>query len=438
MKNIEVPALARVEGEGGLYIGLENGQAVEIRLDVYEPPRFFEGFLVDRYYQEVPDITARICGICPVAYQMSSIAALEAALSITISPEIYALRRLMYCGEFIESHALHIYLLQAPDLLGVQSALDLAAVAPDVVRNALRMKKAGNSILSAVGGRSVHPVNACVGGWYRWPEQAQLTALLPELEWAIETAKSTVAWALTLPFPSLEVDYEFVAIHHPEEYGVMRGDVWSSRGSKLPVHEFETRYIEEHVSRSNALHGHTVEGGNYLVGPLARLNLNHEQLMPEAQKILHSSNIALPLKNPFMSLIARAIELVHFFEESIALIKTYQPTGPAHITQVIKAGDGCGMSEAPRGLLFHRYRVDEAGRIKYARIVPPTAQNLPRIEDDLRLLAPNLIKMEHAAATLAAEHLVRSYDPCISCATHFLSLKIEERSESQDDGTGIS
>lgn len=426
MKNIEVPALARVEGEGGLFIGIKDGKAVEIRLDIYEPPRFFEGFLVDRFLQEVPDITARICGICPVAYQMSSVRALEAALAIEVSAETYALRRLMYCGEFIESHALHIYLLQAPDLLGVPSALDLAAIAPEVVKNALRMKKAGNEVLKAIGGRSVHPVNACVGGFYRWPDAGLLKATLPELEWALEAAKETVKWSLTLSYPELNVDYEFVAIHDKDEYGVMKGDVWSSKGSKLSVTDYETRYLEEHVQRSNALHGHTREGGHYLVGPLARLNLNHEQLMPAAQKSLKDSQIKLPITNPYKGLIARAIELVHFYEEAIQLLKAYRPTGPAHIDLKLKAGEGCGMSEAPRGLLYHRYRIDEMGRVKFAKITPPTAQNLPRIEEDLLALAPQLVKMDQEKATLTAEHLVRSYDPCISCATHFLKLKVEE------------
>ena len=426
MRNIEIPALARVEGEGGLFIGIKDGKAVEIRLDIYEPPRFFEGFLVDRFLQEVPDITARICGICPVAYQMSSVAALEAALGIEVSAETYALRRLMYCGEFIESHSLHIYLLQAPDLLGVPSALDLAAIAPEVVKNALRMKKVGNEVLRAIGGRSVHPVNACVGGFYRWPDAGPLKATLPELEWALEAAKKTVKWSLTLPYPELELDYEFVAIHNNDEYGVMKGDVWSSKGSKLSVTDYETRYMEEHVQRSNALHSHTKGGGHYLVGPLARLNLNHEQLMPEALKALKDSKIELPLKNPYKSLIARAIELVNFYEEAIQLVKAYDPSGPAHIDLKLKAGEGCGMSEAPRGLLYHRYKIDEKGRVKFAKITPPTAQNLPRIEDDLLALAPQLVKMEQEQATLTAEHLVRSYDPCISCATHFLKLKVEE------------
>jgi len=427
MKTIEVPALARVEGEGGLYIGLENGKAVEIRLDIYEPPRFFEGFLKDRFLQEVPDITARICGICPVAYQMSAAYALENALGVKIVPQARALRRLMYCGEFIESHALHIYMLQAPDLLGAQSALELAATAPEVVKNALRLKKIGNELLKTIGGRSVHPVNVCVGGFYSWPDAKALKGLLPDFEWGLNAALDTVKLALTLPYPDLEIDYEFVALHHPDEYGVIEGEVWSSNGRKLSIAEYETGYIEEHVKHSNALHSHTVDHNTYLVGPLARLNLNHEQLMPNAKKALAESGIQLPLKNPYKSLFARAIELVHFYEEAIQLIKEYKPSGPAHVELKLKAGEGAGATEAPRGLLYHRYKIDANGMVQFAKITPPTAQNLPRIEADLFALVPQLISLPEAEATLTAEHLVRSYDPCISCATHFLKLKVEEK-----------
>lgn len=427
MKNIEVPALARVEGEGGLYIGLENGKAVEIRLDIYEPPRFFEGFLRDRFLQEVPDITARICGICPVAYQMSAAYALENALGIKISPQARALRRLMYCGEYIESHALHIYMLQAPDLLGKQSALELAADMPEVVKNALRLKKIGNELLKAIGGRSVHPVNVCVGGFYSWPDAKALQGLLPDLEWGLNAALETVKLALTLPYPELEIDYEFVALHHPDEYGVIEGDVLSSRGRKLAIAEYENGYIEEHVQHSNALHSHTVDSNTYLVGPLARLNLNHEQLLPKAKQALKDSGIQLPLKNPYKSLIARAIELVQFYEEAIQLIEAYKPTGSAHVELKLKAGEGSGATEAPRGLLYHRYQIDANGMVQFAKITPPTAQNLPRIEADLFALAPQIVSLPEAEATLTAEHLVRSYDPCISCATHFLKLKVAER-----------
>jgi len=427
MKNIEVPALARVEGEGGLYIGLENSKAVEIRLDIYEPPRFFEGFLKDRFLQEVPDITARICGICPVAYQMSSAYALENALGIKISPQVRALRRLMYCGEYIESHALHIYMLQAPDLLGKESALELAAEAPDVVKNALRLKKIGNELLKAIGGRSVHPVNVCVGGFYSWPDMKVIKDLLPDLEWGLNAALDTVKLALTLDYPFLEIDYEFVALHHPDEYGVIEGVVLSSKGRKLSIAEYENGYIEEHVKHSNAVHSHTVDSNTYLVGPLARLNLNHEQLLPKAKQALKETGTQIPLKNPYKSLIARAIELVHFYEEAIQLVKEYKPTGPAHVELKLKAGEGSGATEAPRGLLYHRYKIDDNGMVQFAKITPPTAQNLPRIEADLFELTPRIVKMPEAQAILTAEHLVRAYDPCISCATHFLKLKVEEK-----------
>ena len=425
-ENIEVPALARVEGEGALYIRLKDGAVAEIELNIYEPPRFFEGFLRGRNFQQVPDITARICGICPVAYQMSSVQALEMALDIQITPEIRSLRRLLYDAEYIESHALHIYLLQAPDLLGYESALSLAEVAPDVVKKALRLKKIGNQILSAIGGRSVHPVNTAVGGFYRWPSTASIKSLLPDLEWGLEAAIETARWAATLPYPELEVtNYEFVATHHPDEYAILQGNVISSSGLNIPVSEFESHFLETHVRHSNALHSHTASGSPYLTGPMARLNLNHEQLGAEAQMLLEGSDVVLPLTNPYKQLLARAIELVEVYSEAVRLVKGYNPQGPSRVPFQVKAGEGAGASEAPRGLLYHRYVIDEDGLIKFARIVPPTAQNLPRIEADLWLLAPQVLEMSQEEAVLACEHLVRSYDPCISCATHFLKLKVE-------------
>ncbi len=424
--NIEIPALARVEGEGALYIRLKDGAIHEIELNIYEPPRFFEGFLQGRFFQEVPDITARICGICPVAYQMSSVQALENALGVTISPEIRALRRLLYDAEYIESHALHIYMLQAPDLLGHDSVLSLAEVAPEVVKKALRLKKIGNSLLRTIGGRSVHPVNTCVGGFYRWPRVAEIKALKPELEWGLEASKDTVRWAASLPYPDFEVDdYEFVATHHSDEYGILSGDILSSKGIQLPVDRFENRYLETHVRHSNALHSHTVDGNTYITGPLARLNLNHEQLGSEAMGMVAEINLQLPITNPYKALLARAIELVEVYSEALSLVDRYNPHGPSKVDFPIQAGEGCGTSEAPRGLLYHRYIVDEQGSIKFAYIVPPTAQNQARIEADLWAIAPQVLEMPQEQATLTCEHLVRSYDPCISCATHFLKLKIE-------------
>jgi coenzyme F420-reducing hydrogenase alpha subunit len=424
-QNIEVDALARVEGEGALYIRLNNGEIAEIQVNIYEPPRFFEGFLQGRYFQEVPDITARICGICPVAYQMSSVQALEAALSVTISPQVRALRRLLYCAEYIESHALHIYMLQAPDLLGHDSALSLAAVAPDVVKQALRLKKIGNDLLRTIGGRSVHPVNTCVGGFYRWPEVDAIGRLVPDLEWALEASKATVAFAAGLNYPEFEMDYEFVAITRPDEYAIYDGQVLSSTGKVVSPNTYETAYLESHVRHSNALHSHTKAGDSYFVGPLARLNLNYEQLRPVARQAAEDAGLTLPLKNPFKSLLARAIELVEVCDVAIEICREYQPVGPSYAPIKIKAGEGTGVSEAPRGLLYHRYIVDDQGKVRFARITPPTAQNFAQMEADLWQFAPQVIDLPHEEATLACEHLIRSYDPCISCATHFLTLTID-------------
>ena len=425
-QNIEVPELARVEGEGGLFIGLKDGSVAEIRLDIYEPPRFFEGFLRGRYLQEVPDITARICGICPVAYQMSAVYALEKANGITISSQVRALRRLLYCGEYIESHALHIYMLQAPDLLGHESALSLAVVAPDVVKKALRPKKIGNDLLRAIGGRSVHPVSACVGGFYKWPDVNGIKALLPDLEWGLQAAIETARWSATLPYPELDIDYEYVAIHLPDEYAIIEGDVLSSKRGLMPVEEFDKVYLEKHVRHANALHSLTVDGQPYLVGPISRINLNHEQLGPAAKAVMDEIKLELPIRNPYKALIARSIELVQAYEDAIALAQGYKPEGPSAAPLTLREGQGYAATEAPRGLLFHRYSVDAAGLIQSARIVPPTAQNLARIEADLWQMAPQVLDLPHAEATLTCEHLVRSYDPCISCATHFLKLDIKE------------
>ncbi len=424
-QDIHIPALARVEGEGALTIRLKDGVVNEILLNIYEPPRFFEGFLHGRYFQDVPDITARICGICPVAYQMSSVQALEAALQVTISPEVRLLRQLLYCAEYIESHALHIYLLQAPDLVGYESAISLAADSPDLVKKALRLKKAGNELLKTIGGRSIHPVNTCVGGFYRWPSVDSIRALIPELEWARQASIDTVKWAASLTYPEFEQEYEFAALSRLEEYAIYDGYVVSSNGKRTSSEEFEKQYLETHVERSNALHSHTVDNTTYFVGPLARLNLNFKQLRPAARQAAKDIGLKLPLRNPYKGLLARAIELVHTTDLAIELASLYQPQGPSSKEIKVRPGEGFGVSEAPRGLLYHRYVVDEQGLIRFARITPPTAQNFAQMEADLWAIAPSVVDQPQEEASLSFEHLLRSYDPCISCSVHFLKLKIE-------------
>ncbi len=428
-KNINVDYLARVEGEGALRIHIKDDQVTDVQLNIFEPPRFFEAFLHGRSFDEVVDITARICGICPVAYQMSAAHALEKALGVTPPPGVRELRRLLYCGEWIESHALHVYMLHAPDYLGYESAISMAAnpeLLP-VVQRALRMKKVGNALMTVIGGREIHPVSVCVGGFYGAPRLSALKALLPELKWGMGAAIDTVRWATTLDYPEFEVDYEFVSLSHPDEYPFNEGAILSSTGLTVPVEDYDQHYIEEHVAHSNALHSRRVETGSiYLVGPLARFNLNFDRLSPTVQGLAQEIDLELPVRNPFCSLIVRSLEMVQAFEEAIQLIEDYQEPHPsrAELPNPIPAGEGVHATEAPRGLLFHRYKVDENGLITFARIVPPTAQNLPRIEGDLWEYVPGVVGLPLEDATLRCEQLVRCYDPCISCATHFLKLDI--------------
>jgi len=425
-KSIKVDAIARLEGEGGLIINVKDGKPVEIKLDIYEPPRFFEGFLEGRSYKDVPDITARICGICPVPHQTSSTMAIEKAFGIDIPESMYILRKILFLAEFIESHVLHVFMLQAPDLTGHDSVIALAGDAPDKVKAALRMKKIGNEVMKTIGGRSIHPVNLKVGGFYSWTDKQALMDMIPDLEWGLETITEESRWAATLPFPDFEVDYEYVAVHNEKEYGVVEGDIISSRIGIITEEEFEQNYLEKHVSHSNALHSYNGEDQPYMVGPLARYNLNYAQLGDKAKALAEELGIVPPLNNPFKGLLARAIETVEAFDQVIKLIKAYDPQGKSMVEYEVKAGRGSTATEAPRGLLYHRYTLNEDGDVVNAKIVPPTAQNLARMESDLWQLAPQVLQKEHEEATLDCEHLVRSYDPCLSCATHFLKLDIEE------------
>jgi len=425
-KTIKVNYLTRVEGEGGLYVRTEDGNVREVKLDIFEPPRFFEAFLRGRHFQEVPDITARICGICPVAYQMSAVHALEAALGVTPGPEIRMLRRLLYCAEWIESHALHIYLLQAPDFLGYESAVSLARDHPREVERGLRLKKIGNQLLEILGGRATHPVSVCVGGFYKVPRRKALEELRGELLWGLEAAQETLKWVSTFSFPSFTADYEFVSVSHPEEYPMNERRVVSSAGLDIDPAEFEQVFLEEHMAHSTALHSVRADREtSYLVGPLARINLNFAKLSPQAQAAARSCGVAWPCRNPFMGIVARAVELVHAYEEALTILETYQEPAASRVEFKVRAGEGCAATEAPRGTLYHRYRINDQGLVEAAKIVPPTSQNLRRMEDDLRALLPGVLNRSEAAIVQVCENLIRCYDPCISCSTHFLKLRID-------------
>ncbi|MEM4573573.1 MAG: Ni/Fe hydrogenase subunit alpha [Candidatus Caldarchaeum sp.] len=425
-KVFKVDYLARIEGEAALYIKTRKGEIVDVKLKVFEPPRLFEAFLFDRMYYDVPDITARICGICPVAYQMSSVHALEKVFGVTVEPPIRMLRRLFYCGEWIESHLLHAFLLHAPDFLGYDDALQMAKKHPEIVKKALKAKKIGNEIVAFIGGREIHPVSACVGGFYRLFKKRELESLKPSLLDGLKLSEELLEWVAKLEFPDFEMDYEFVALRHTDEYPMNEGRIISNKGLDIAVEEFEKIFVEEHIPYSNALHSHIVGRGSYMVGPLSRINLNFDKLDDQTKEKLRTLGFKVPCRNPFKSIIARLAETVYAYREAIRIIDEYREPSKPRADYVLKEGRGHGCTEAPRGILYHRYDVDASGRIKYAKIVPPTSQNQKRIEDDLRALAPALIKLPKEKALWRFEQAIRNYDPCISCATHFLRLKVEE------------
>lgn len=426
-RTFKVNKLTRVEGEGALYIKLDGDRVEHVELNIYEPPRFFESFLRGREIHEVPDITARICGICPVAYQMSSCHALEKALGIQVTPEVRMLRRLLYCGEWIESHALHMYLLHAPDFLGYESGISMAVDHKEAVQRGLQLKKVGNQLMEILGGRAIHPINVTVGGFYRAPRKRDLKALLPDLEWGLAASLETLKLVASFDFPDFEIDYDCVSLRHATEYPMNEGSVVSSSGLDIVTEEYEQNFQERHMKQSTALHSVRLpDETNYLVGPLARINNCFEQLPPTAKREAERCGVEWPSKNNFKSIIARAIEVIVAYEEAISIIKAYnaEPVR-SRVPFEPQAGEGCHATEAPRGLLYHRYRIGDDGLIAEARIVPPTSQNQGQIEEDLRRYVPQVAGLDDENAALRCEHMIRNYDPCISCATHFLRFTMD-------------
>jgi coenzyme F420-reducing hydrogenase alpha subunit len=424
---IRTDYLARVEGEGAMYVRLDGRDVQEIKLRIYEPPRFFEALLRGRAFTEAPDITARICGICPIAYQMSSVRAMEDACGVRIDEgPLRDLRRLIYCGEWIESHSLHVYMLHAPDFLGYAGAVEMARDHRGIVEQGLQMKKAGNALMALVGGREVHPINVRVGGFYRAPSRRELRRLIEPLSEARETALATVRWAAELPFPDVRREQERVALSDPAgEYPIDRGTIHSDRGLDIVPGEFGEHIVEEHVEHSNALHARIRERGTYLTGPLARYALSSASLSEPAARAAQEAGLKDVCENPFQSIVVRAVELVEACDQALSIIERYQePDAPA-VEVVPRAAVGHGATEAPRGLLYHRYELDEHGTILDATIVPPTSQNQLAIEEDLRAVVEDGLDLPDEQLSLRCEQAIRNHDPCISCATHFLDLTVE-------------
>jgi coenzyme F420-reducing hydrogenase alpha subunit len=424
-REIRTDYLARVEGEGAMLVRIRDGALEDVQFKIFEPPRFFEALLRGRQFTEAPDITARICGICPIAYMAGAAAAMEQACAVELTEPIRLLRRLIYCGEWIESHVLHVAMLHAPDFLGYDGAVELARDRRDLVELALRLKKLGNEMMRVIGGREVHPVNFRVGGFYRAPSASELRSLVPELEWALGATRDMLRWTATFDFPDYERDYAFVSLRQPGDYPIERGRIVSSTGLDIAVEEYEEHFTESHVERSNALQSTLAGVGAYLVGPLARYANNFDDLSDLAKEAAGEVGLGPVCRNPFKSILVRGVETLYAVEEAIRIIETYEAPVPPAIECPPRAASGCGCTEAPRGICWHRYELDADGFILDAKIVPPTAQNQLTIEEDLTGVVASSLELPDERLSHLCEQTIRNYDPCISCATHFLRLEVE-------------
>jgi coenzyme F420-reducing hydrogenase alpha subunit len=423
IRTLSVGALTRVEGEGALQVKLKAGQVDTVELNIYEPPRYFEAFLRGRAHSEAPDITARVCGICPVAYQVSACNAIEDACGVTVSPELVALRRLLYCGEWIHSHAMHIFLLHAPDFFGYPDAISLAKQDPEFIERGFRLKKVGNQLMELIGGRAIHPINVRLGGFYSVPTKSDLSPLADSLRYALDDAIQTVRRVSQFDFPTIEFDHHYLALTDSDEYPINNGLIARSPGQAFAIADFTTHVVETQMPHSTALHA-TLDGSRYLTGPIARFALNSTRLAPIAQELAQSTGLMQRYRNPFYSIAIRAVEVVCAIEEALRLIDGYRRPEHPWVPVPARPGVGHGVSEAPRGLLYHRYEIGADGLIRSATMVPPTSQNQGAIEHELAAIVSANLALDDGALTVLCERAIRNHDPCISCAAHFLTLTV--------------
>ncbi|MFF3886015.1 Ni/Fe hydrogenase subunit alpha [Streptomyces sp. NPDC001914] len=443
-REFRIPSLARVEGETALHVRIHHGTVIEARLKIYEPPRFFEAFLRGRAHTEPPDLTSRICGICPVAYQMSASRAIEDACGVVVDGQLAALRRLLYCGEWIESQTLHIHMLHAPDFLGEDDVIGLSRLHLEHVKRGLRLKQTGNAVVELLGGRAIHPVNVRLGGFHRAPTRAELRPLEERLRTALDDAWDTVRWVAGFEFPDAECEADLLALAEEGTYAIESGVPTvlpydeTLPPYRFPLRDFTEHVVEEQVPHSTALQSR-LDGRRHLTGSLARWAVSGHLLSPLALEAAREAGLGDPpsragarcgevCRNPYRSILVRAVEVLYAVEESLRIITEYERPASPHMAVPARAGTGHGATEAPRGLLYHSYALDSRGSVTDACIVPPTAQNQGAIEEDLRRHVQAGLErgeVSEAELTRLCERVVRNHDPCISCSAHFLELDID-------------
>lgn len=421
---LKVPFVTRLEGEGALELSAKGNRIDKLHLKIFEPPRLFEKFLEGKSYQDVPDLNARICGICPMAYQLTSIQAIEDLFGIVLPDYMIQLRRLMNLGEWIQSHALHIHFLAAPDFLGFDSALTMAKQHPQVLKRGMQIQEAGNALMTLLGGRSVHPVGLQVGGFGKLPDPNCWERVKQQVTQALPVAETLLQWTASLELPDYSHDFIWVSLKDPQVYPINGGEITSSHGLTLSYQDYPNHFHEHQVKHSTAFYA-LLDGNDYLVGPLARINNNFEVLPPVIKQLAKQNNISFPSRNMFTSIQARALEIYYALYDAQQLMDQPCPQGTANLPVTPKAGECFFCTEAPRGLIYHHYQLDDNGKVLQCTIIPPTSQNQARIEQDLKYSVKRFgLNKSDDELKFFCERVIRNYDPCISCSTHFLDFSL--------------
>ena len=423
---VNVHHVTRVEGHGNIVVDVRDGTIERCELQIVETPRFFEAMLRGRPYNQSSHITSRICGICAIGHATASLRATERALNVKLSDQTVMLRKLAFHGEMLDSHILHTYMLVAPDFLGVGSVIPLAASHPDVVKRALRMKKFSGDLCQAIVGRHTHPIAMTVGGFTHFPDRQTLEELRERAEELIADVDATVELFGTLPWPAFERETEYIALVQPDEYGFIDGMIGSTDGDMLPLDDYRLVTNERLSPHATAKHC-AFNRDSYMVGALARFNLKHAQLGARAKAAAEHLGLQAPCYRPYMNSAAQVVEIVHCVDDSIALLdkllkRGVSPEAPGQVS-LRPGARGVGACDVPRGVLFHEYQIGENGLVEEANCIIPTGQNLGNIDRDMRALVPTLLTEPEDSIRLKMEMLVRAYDPCISCSTHFLNVE---------------
>jgi coenzyme F420-reducing hydrogenase alpha subunit len=424
---LEIKHLTKVEGHGSLLIDTSEKEVKEVKLNIFEGSRFFESFMRGRSYQEAPEISSRICGICTVAHSLAALKTVEAAVGISPSDQTIQLRKLMHSAATIQSHILHLYFLALPDYFGYESALAMVKDHPEAVKRALRMKQLSNKFSEVIGGRAVHPITPVIGGFSQLPTKAQLKHLTEDLKELKKDAAETIELMRSIKIPEFSRKVRYLSLFRDRSYPLYEGDEISSGDSHFNIADYRSHVREFVASHSTAKHSVDETGKSFMVGALARANVNGKYLSDAAKEAVDSLGIKFPNYNSYNNNSAQAVEVVQCLAEMGDIlekllhngIKDEKPEGE------IKAGEAAAAVEAPRGTLYHYYKIDDRGRISDVDVITPTAQNLKNAEEDIRELVPQLLDLNlgKEELMLSLEELVRAYDPCISCSTHFLEVK---------------